>query len=58
MDGQGMAHRQPKGDNYIRHLDEARTNSRWDQVPEYARKVIKHAPNFEGMYGNLMMITN
>ncbi|KAF2086950.1 filamentation protein-like protein [Saccharata proteae CBS 121410] len=30
---------------YIAQLDEARCNARWEQVPELARKIEKHAPH-------------
>jgi hypothetical protein len=33
-----------KGQGYIAALDQARSQGKWDELPELIRKVTKHAP--------------
>lgn len=33
-----------KGQAYIAALDQARSQGKWDEIPELIRKVTKHAP--------------
>lgn len=39
-----------KAIRYIQNLDDARSDGQWDQVPEFARKVLKHAPQRKSVY--------
>jgi len=39
-----------KAIRYIQSLDLARSEGQWNQVPELARKVLKHAPERESIH--------
>ena len=43
-----QARESEKGQRYILALDNARSQNKWDEVPELIRKVNKHAPQRKG----------